>query len=80
MHTNPVTGKTYELFIITPEIIWSFMLLDKKAIKEFKAIYKQKFHQDIDDKTAQEMAQKLLLLLKIVYNPSNNNKNTIKDD
>jgi len=43
------------------------MLLSKKAIKEFKTIYTQKFHQDIDDKTAQEMAKKLLLLVKIVY-------------
>ena len=43
------------------------MLLSKKAIKEFKTIYVQKFHQDIDDKTAQEMAKKLLLLVKIVY-------------
>lgn len=48
------------------------MLLSKKAIKEFKEIYKQKYHQDLDDKTAQEMAMKLFLLFKVVYkNPVN---------
>jgi hypothetical protein len=55
------------------------MLLDKRAIKELKAIYKQKFHQDIDDKTAQEMAKKLLLLFKIVYKAPINNKNNKND-
>jgi hypothetical protein len=65
--------------IITPEIIWSFMLLSKKAIKEFKTIYIQKFHQDIDDKTAQEMAKKLLLLFKIVYKAPINKQSTKHD-
>jgi len=48
------------------------MLLSKKTIKEFKTIYTQKFHQDIDDKTAQEMAKKLLLLFKVIYKDQKN--------
>ena len=50
------------------------MLLSKKAIKEFKEIYKQKFHKDIDDKTAQEMAIKLFLLFRVIYKPQQLNK------
>jgi len=50
------------------------MLLSKKAIKEFKTIYTKRFHQDIDDKTAQEMAKRLLLLFKIVYKAQINKK------
>ncbi len=55
------------------------MLLSKKAIKEFKTIYTRKFHQDIDDKTAQEMAKRLLLLFKIVYKPPTNKQSTKYD-
>ena len=50
------------------------MLLNKKAIKEFKEIYKQKFHQDIDDKTAQEMAERLFLLFRVIYRAPQPNK------
>jgi len=55
------------------------MLLNKKAIKEFKTIYIQKFHKDIDDKTAQEMAKRLLLLFKVVYKSPTNKQSTKHD-
>ena len=55
------------------------MLLSKKAIKEFKTIYTQKLHQYIDDKTAQEMAKKLLLLVKIDYKAPITNQSTKHD-
>ena len=45
------------------------MGLSKKAIKEFKEIYREEFGKTISDEKAQEKGQKLLSLFKIIYRP-----------
>lgn len=45
------------------------MGLSKKAIKEFKEIYRKEFGKTISDEEAQEKGQKLLSLFKIIYRP-----------
>ena len=45
------------------------MQFNKKAIKEFKEIYRKEFNEKIDDETARKMAQRLLILFKAVYGP-----------
>lgn len=45
------------------------MQFSKKAIKEFKEIYRKEFNEEIDDKTARKMAGRLLILFKAVYGP-----------
>jgi hypothetical protein len=45
------------------------MQLSKQAIDEFKAIYKEEFGENIDDKKAYELAVDLLNLFKIIYRP-----------
>ena len=45
------------------------MQFNKKAIKEFKEIYRKEFNEEIDDKTARKMAGRLLILFKAVYGP-----------
>ncbi len=48
------------------------MLLSKQALKEFKDLYRKRFGEEINDKTAEKAARKLLLLFQIVYkNPTN---------
>ncbi len=44
-------------------------MLSKKAIDEFKAIYKKEFGQEISDAEAQEKGMKLLRFFKIIYKP-----------
>jgi hypothetical protein len=45
------------------------MALSKKAIEEFKAIYKKEFKKDISDDKAQELGQNLIDLFRIIYRP-----------
>ena len=45
------------------------MGLSKKAIKEFKEIYKKEFGKTISDEEAEEKGQRLLSLFKIIYRP-----------
>lgn len=45
------------------------MKLDKKAIKEFKELYKKEFDKEIDDKMARELAIRVLNLFRAVYGP-----------
>jgi len=49
------------------------MALSKEAIKEFKAIYKKEFKEDISDGKAQELGENLISLFKIIYQPIPNN-------
>ena len=43
------------------------MQLNEEEIKEFKELYKKEFKEEIDDKTACIMAERLLNLFKAVY-------------
>ncbi len=45
------------------------MELSKKAINDFKKIYRKEFGKTISDQEAQEKGQKLLSLFKIIYRP-----------
>ena len=45
------------------------MKLSRKAIDEFKAIYREEFGKEISDDTAQEMGLGLLKLLKLLLTP-----------
>jgi len=45
------------------------MALNKEAIREFKAIYKKEFNEDISDDKAQELGQNLISLFKVIYRP-----------
>lgn len=44
-------------------------MISDKALKEYKAIYKEKFGEDLDDQTAMEQATKLITLVDAVYRP-----------
>lgn len=50
------------------------MKLSKKAIKEFKELYKKEFKEEIDDATAREMAVRVLNLFRAVYGSLIKNK------
>ena len=56
------------------------MRLSKKAIKEFKDIYKREFGKNISDEEAQEKGQSLLSLFKIIYHIIPTEKNDEKDN
>ena len=43
--------------------------LSKKAIEEYKAIYKKEFGKDITDAEAEEQGMRLLRLFQIIYKP-----------
>ncbi|OGK50778.1 hypothetical protein A3A55_04510 [Candidatus Roizmanbacteria bacterium RIFCSPLOWO2_01_FULL_40_14] len=43
--------------------------LSKKAIGEYKAIYKKQFGKDITDAEAEEQGMRLLRLFQIIYKP-----------
>jgi len=45
------------------------MKLSKKAIDEYKEIYKRKFGEEITDQEAYEQASNLLRLFKVIYRP-----------
>jgi hypothetical protein len=47
-------------------------MISEKALKEFKAIYKEKFDIDLSDRDALESATKLLRLVDIIYKPMTN--------
>lgn len=44
-------------------------MLSRKAIEEYKAIYKKEFGKEITDSEAEEQGMKLLRLFKIIYRP-----------
>lgn len=44
-------------------------MLSKKAIGEFKEIYKNEFKEEISDSEAEEKGMKLLRLFKLIYKP-----------
>ena len=44
-------------------------MLSKKAIEEFREIYKRKFRKKIDFNEAKEQAEKLLRFIKLIYYP-----------
>ena len=45
------------------------MGLSKKAIEEFKDIYREEFKEEISDAEAQKMGERLISLFKIIYRP-----------
>lgn len=45
------------------------MVLSKKAIKEFKVIYKKEFGKDISDEEANTKGLELLRFFKLIYKP-----------
>lgn len=44
-------------------------MITTEQLKEFKAIYKKEFGEDISDKEALESATQLVNLMRIVYKP-----------
>jgi hypothetical protein len=44
-------------------------MISDKALQEYKEIYKKKFGEDLDDKTAMEQATKLITLVDAIYRP-----------
>lgn len=44
-------------------------MLSQQALNEFKEIYKSEFGEEIDDKTALDLATRLLNLMKVIYRP-----------
>ncbi len=50
------------------------MKLDKKAIQEFKELYRKEFKEEIDNKTAGELAIRVLNLFRVIYRPLIKNK------
>lgn len=42
-------------------------MLNNEAIKEFREIYFRIFREEIDEKTAQDKARRLLELIKVIY-------------
>ncbi len=44
-------------------------MISKKALEEFKAIWRKEFHEDISDDKAMEQATSLLTLMNAVYRP-----------
>ncbi len=45
------------------------MGLSKKAIEEYKEIYKKEFGEEISDGEAQEQGENLIRLFKVIYRP-----------
>lgn len=45
------------------------IMLPKKAIDEYKAIYKKHFGKDISDSEAEEQGMRLLRIFQIIYKP-----------
>jgi len=56
------------------------MPLSKKAIKEYKKIYKKVFKEGLDDKEAIYQANRLLNLYRAVYGRSSFNPNNKKNE
>jgi len=52
-------------------------MISKKALEEFKKIYKEEFGSDISDEEALEKATNLLNLFRVIYKPIR--KDWIKD-
>lgn len=50
------------------------MKLPRKAINEFKEIYKKQHNVEISDAEANRLGNKLLNLYKLVYLPTNQNE------
>lgn len=44
-------------------------MLSRKAIKEFKQIWKEKFNEEISDEEAKRKGLNLLHLFKLIYRP-----------
>lgn len=49
-------------------------MLSKKAISDFKKIWKEKFKEDIRDEKAEEKGLELLRFMKLIYRPIAKNK------
>ena len=47
--------------------------MNKKSIKEFQEIYRQKFGEEIDEAKTREVARRLLNLIRAVYKPTQKN-------
>ncbi len=54
------------------------MGLSKKAIKDFKKIYKKEYGETISDEKAQELGQNLISFFRIIYRPIPKDENTKK--
>ncbi len=48
-------------------------MISKKALEEYKVIYKKEFGKDISDQEALEQAVNLLNLMNIIYKPIKKN-------
>ena len=44
-------------------------MISKKALEEYKTIYRNEFGKDISDKDAMEQAISLLTMMKAIYRP-----------
>lgn len=45
------------------------MILTNQQIKKFQALYKARFHKDIDREKAYDMGIKLVRMMQIIYKP-----------
>ena len=50
-------------------------MVSTQALKEFKQIYKEEYGVDLDNQTAMEKAEKLLMLMRATYRPIKSGKN-----
>lgn len=55
-------------------------MLSKKAIDEFKAIYKKEFNEDLSYEEALEKGTKLINLFKVIYSPIPKKKEFVKNN
>jgi hypothetical protein len=57
------------------------MQIPKKALKEFKALYKKKFNKELSDQETLEQATSLITLVKAIYRPiPKESKDKLKTD
>ena len=58
------------------------MGLSKKAIEEYKAIYREELKEEISDAEAQELGESLISLFRIIYRPlpKSGRQNLSKED
>lgn len=56
------------------------MTLGKEAIEELKTIYRQEYGDELSEGEAQEMAQRLISLFRVIYRPLSESKGQGQDE
>ena len=60
------------LWVLDTGFLFEKMNLSKKALEEFKKIWKEEKGQELEDVVASEKARRLLELIQVIVNPSIN--------